>query len=385
MQNRPTRYRHLRTWLALVLCCCLCQCLQTYVSPYKSPPTGYLVVEGFIATNAPTQFSLTRVIGLAGDSTIPAVGGATVRVQGSDSSLYRIPELSGGLYGGITLYLDPTLQYRLLIQTPNGESYASDFVTTKITPPIDSVNWIYDPNNGVNIYVNTHDPNNATHYYRWTCEQTWQYDMAELSLYVYDPYTNTVVPRQPNQYVYTCWKDVRSTTVMLGNTSKLSKDIVYDYPLVNIPNNSQQLEDLYSIQVTQSALTADAYNYLNQLLANTESLGSLFDIQPTLLTGNIHCLNNAAEPVIGYVSAGTIEVSRIFISRSQVPGWEYYSRCYGNDFLVKDFPDTVRYFFASGLYTPVVQTVGGWTANGSYCVDCTSLGGSNVKPSFWPN
>lgn len=372
--------------MPLTLCCWLCQCVQTYVSPYKSPPTGYLVVEGYISANSPTQYSLSRTIELPGDSTIPAVTGASVQVQGSDSSLYTLPDQGNGTYGGTTLALNPAVQYRLSIQTPNGESYLSDFVPLKVTPPIDSVNWVYSQYNGVNIYVNTHDPNNATRYYQWTYDQTWQYLMPEESYFIYESAGDTVVPRQPDQLVYRCWINSPSTGLLLDNTTKLAQDIVYEYPLVNIPNNTQPLGSLYSIQVSQYALTVAGYNFLTQMQTNTELLGSIFDVQPTELVGNIHCLNNPAEQVIGYISAGTVQQQRIFIAENQLPYWEYYISCENPNYVVANVPDSLEFYFKNGGYTPISQTPAGqWISNQSNCIDCTTLGGSNQKPSFWPN
>jgi len=378
-------YRRILNRILLICCCWLCQCVQTYVSPYKSPPTGYLVVEGYISGNAATQFSLTRTIGLPGDSAIPVVTGANVQVEGSDSSVYPLPEEGGGDYGGTTLSLNPALQYRLRIHTPDGANYLSDFVTVKPSPPIDSVNWIFTPAHGVTIYVNTHDPNNATHYYRWTYDQTWQYNMAQESFEVYNPDSNKVVPRKPGQFVYSCWDDAPSTELLLDNTSKLAQDVVYEYPLVNIPNNTQPLSVLYSIQVTQYGLTSDAYSYLELMQKNTESLGSIFDVLPSGLTGNIHCVSNPGEQVIGYISAGMVAQQRIFISNDQLPYWEYFIACENPNYLVPDVPDSLEYYFHYGGYIPLAEAIGGYTANASYCLDCTTLGGTNQKPSFWPN
>jgi hypothetical protein len=372
-------------WVPLISCCWFCQCVQNYVSPYKSPPTGYLVVEGYLSANTPTQYTLTRTIGLPGDSAIPVVTGASVQVEGSDSSVYALPGQGNGSYGNTTLPINPAVQYRLRIHTANGESYLSDFVPVKPSPPIDSVNWVYSQYNGVNIYVNTHDPNNATRYYRWTYDQTWQYIMPLQTYEYYNPDSNAVFPRQPNQQVNRCWRDYESTALLLGNTTKLSQDIVYAYPLVNIPNNSEQLSSLYSIQVTQYALTDSAYNFLSRLQVNTESLGSIFDAQPTALMGNIHCLNNPAEQVIGYISAGTVQQQRIFIAENQLPYWDYLIACRSLDITVPDIPDSLEFYFHYGVYTPIGPDLGNYTANLTACLDCTSLGGSNQKPSFWPN
>jgi hypothetical protein len=81
----------------------------------------------------------------------------------------------------------------------------------------------------------------------------------------------------------------------------------------------QQLSVLYSIFVRQYALTEDGYNFLSLMQSNTESLGTIFDPQPSQLKGNIQCLTNPNEPVVGYVSAGTVQQQRIFISRNQLP------------------------------------------------------------------
>ena len=387
MKKCSTSYHGFRIAIGALICCCLPQCVQTYVSPYKSPPTGYLVVEGFIAIGAPTQYSLSRTIELPGDSTIPVVTGADVEVQGSDSSLYPLPEQGGGIYGQVTLPLNPALLYRLRIHTPNGEDYASDFVPCKASPPIDSVNWVYDYRNtaGVNIFVNTHDPNNATHYYQWDYVATWVYYSPENSYFVYDTADTTVVPRRPDQLNYRCWSTVRNTDMLIANTTKLAQDVVYEYPLVNVPYNSIEISSLYSIQVSQYALTADAYNFLTQMQKNTESLGSVFDIQPTELTGNIHALTNPGEPVIGFVSAGTVQQQRIFISEGQLPYWDYTYACENPNYVVADNPDSFVFYFANGGFIPLSQVPGGYTANSAYCIDCTFRGGNTQKPSFWPN
>jgi hypothetical protein len=68
-------------------CFLLCRCVQTYVSPYVSPVTGYLVVEGYMSGNTPSQFTLSRTIPLPGDSTIPVVTGASLQIEGNDNSI----------------------------------------------------------------------------------------------------------------------------------------------------------------------------------------------------------------------------------------------------------------------------------------------------------
>ena len=166
--------------ILLIMAALQWQCTQKYVSPYKSPVTGYLVVEGYISGNSLTQFTLSRTIPLPGDSTIPKLTGAMVQVEGNDNTVYPLADQGNGTYSD-SLTPNPTALYRLRISIPNGESYLSDFVPYKPTPAIDSINWTFNSTNGVTIYANSHDPANSTRYYQWTYDQTWAYYSAEQS------------------------------------------------------------------------------------------------------------------------------------------------------------------------------------------------------------
>jgi hypothetical protein len=370
-------------------CILLSDCVQQYVSPYKSPVTGYLVVEGLISGNGPTQYSLSRSIPLPGDSTIPVVTGAQMQVEGSDNSVFPLTEQGNGQYGIDSLPLTTAVQYRLRISIPTGETYLSSFVPYKPTPPIDSVNWIYNPITGVTVYVNTHDPTNSTRYYQWTYDQTYEYYAAENSEYIYLPATETVVARTPAQEIFYCWMDAPLTNILIGTSDKLAQDKIYEFPLVNIPLNSQPLSVEYSILVNQYALTDSAYNFLTMMLQNTESLGSIFDIQPSQIIGNIHSLSNPAEPVIGFISASTLQQERIFISRNQIGNWAWVFECGMKDTIVPNNEASNAHFFGQLGFIPLNPTPtpppGSWYANLFNCVDCTLQGGTTQKPSYWPN
>ena len=389
---RPNR--HIRQYtLGLILGVAMfCErCKDPYISPYKATAAGYLVVEGYISGNSTTQFTLTRTIPLPGDTTLPVVSGASVQIEGTDNSTYPLAELGNGVYSTRdTLRLNTNLEYRLDIQLSGGEKYQSAFVPYKFTPPIDSISWVQHSDNSIEIYANAHDPANDTHYYQWNFDQTFEYHSAEASDYNWDEDTvpPAVVPRLPGQQVYRCWISGSSTAILIDNTTKLSSDVVYQQPLKYIPAGDIQTSVLYSILVRQYALTVDGYNFLRLMQQNSESLGSIFDAQPTQLPGNIHSLTNPAEQVIGYVSAGTVHSQRIFISRSQIFSTYSYS-CPIADTIFTDaskYPD----LYGSGEFTPVdfgmtKSGAKGWLSNYTDCLVCTTRGGTNQAPSYWPN
>ncbi len=374
----------MRSYLLLTFFC-LVACREKYVSPYSSPSAGYLVVEGYISGNGPTSFRLTRTIPLPGDSPLPTVSKAKVRIEGSDNTVYPLTEQSDGLYTADSLPLNASSTYRLHINTFTSEEYLSDPVPFRATPPIDSISW--KTNGGaVDIYANTHDPANATRYYQWQFDETWEYHSAEQSFYKYNPNTNpvSVVRRDSSEQVYRCWKDSSSSILILASTAKLTQDLVFLEPLRHIPPDDVSTGVLYSILVRQYALTEDAYNFLTLMKKNSESLGSIFDAQPSALRGNIHCLSNPNQPVIGFVSAGTVQQKRIFISSLEIPSFYHYV-CPAGDTLVPNSPAKLEEFFGEGGFTPISKYLSEWDANASECVDCTLHGGNTKKPDFWPN
>jgi hypothetical protein len=368
----------------------LWRCKDKYVSPYKNPGTGYLVVEGYITGNGPTQFTLSRTVDLSGNRVIPPEKNASVQVEGDDNSIFPLTEQGNGVYVRSSMGLNATTKYRLRIKTSDGKEYLSDAVPYKQTPAIDSVSWTYNAADGVKLYVNTHDPANATHYYLWQYNETWQYHAAEYSIYKYLRDQNKVVNRPDSEQIYFCWKNAASTKLILGNSTKLTQDVIYLQLLDQIPPNTQPIGILFSIMVNQYALTEDGYNYLTLMQKNTESLGSIFDAQPSVLKGNIHCLSNPNEQVIGYLSAGTLEQKRLFIYQSQIPDWRYYITCSLPDTVVGLDGASLQSFFGNQGYLPIEQhyTLGGppdgWVANVISCVDCRAEGGTTTKPGFWP-
>lgn len=380
-----------RTIKIVLLISCLAAlqwgCLQKYNSPYVSPSTGYLVVEGYICGNGPTQFTLSRTIALPGDSAIPMETGAKVQVEGNDNTVFPLAQQGSGIYGIDTLSLNPTAQYRLRISTSDGEQYLSSYVPYVATPPIDSISWVYN-SAGVNIYANTHDPSGNIRYFQWNYTETWQYTSAEYSIFVYDATDTTVVPRPyPVDQIYNCWMADNSTQIILGNSAKLAQAEIYDQPVIFIPIATQRLSVLYTIIVRQYGLTEAASNFLYMMKQNSEALGTIFDPQPSQLAGNIQCLTNPGEPVVGYISAGAVQQQRIWISPDQVPNWGYVYACTAGDRPVPNVKDSLYDYFNYYEYIPVSRPNpnGPYLANGSGCIDCRLQGGTTQEPAWWPN
>jgi hypothetical protein len=242
--------------------------------------------------------------------------------------------------------------------------------------------------------VNTHDPANNTHYYRWVYDETWQFNAKYRSDYMLDTNTNTIVQRTMAQDVYSCFGNDVSSNILLTSTAKLSKDVVYQSPLTSIPLSSEKFETRYSILVKQYALTPDAYTFYQNIKTNTEQLGSIFDAQPSQISGNIHNVANASEPVIGFVSITNVQTKRIFIPGSIVPlniYTIYPYNCAADTALYKDkggLNDVANSLIDRPITDLPLEPIFagsiiiGYTYSSLECADCT-LRGTTVTPSFW--
>lgn len=367
-------------------------CREAYNVPSPSPPTGYLVVEGFINNGTePTSIKLSRTTKLYDSAEVIYEYNAQVSIEGENNESYPLYESINGTYLSSELHLNSNEKYRLHILTTDGKEYLSDFSAVRNTPPIDSVSWKRE--NGVQLYINTHDPQNNTRYYQWKYEETWEFHSAFASSlnYIFDPASskNTGVEYKypdasTDTTIYKCWKTVNSTSINLGSSEKLAQDLIY-LPLIYVEPASVKISVLYSINVKQYALSQDAYLFLQKIKKNTEQLGSVFDPQPSALQGNIHCLTNPAEVVVGFVEVSQEQNQRIYITNDQVPDWDYDAGCrsvvifnnedsiakYGTG-LIPAFPDEVFRDFVVTFYAAEVR-----------CIDCT-LRGTNVKPDYWP-
>ena len=117
---------------------------------------------------------------------------------------------------------------------------------------------------------------------------------------------------------------------------------------------------------------------------NTESLGSIFDAQPSQITGNIHSLSRPNEQVIGYVSAGTVTQQRIYIARFQVLS-NYIFQCPLKDTILPKDTDLRKNFgFQFVPVTPysVGPNVVGYYSNYMSCIDCRAGGGRIKNPTI---
>src|SRR5688572_223356 len=308
-----------------VLLCIGFSCRDLYEPGIVSSDDSYLVVEGVLnAGSGPTDIRLTRTFKLDDSATLRGEQNAMVTVEGKDNTTRQLTMNGDGIYTSPNLNLVLNQEYRLRIVTANGKEYLSDYVIAKKTPLIDSVSFRQN-DKGVQIYVTTHDNTNNTRYYLWNYDETWEIRTYYFSNYKY--VNGTIIPRDPGDNVSTCWKYGHSTSILMGSSASFQTDSIPEAPVNFIGNGDERLAVRYSILVRQYALDKKGYEFFEMMKKNTESLGTIFDAQPSEIKGNIHSASDPAEPVIGNISATTIEEKRIFIERVDLDGWRFIQDC----------------------------------------------------------
>jgi hypothetical protein len=362
-------------------------CKIHYDPPVNSANEHYLVVEGYINTNGPTQIKLTRTRSISRGDTAAYINetGATVVIRDNQNNFYPLTETGTGNYSA-TYHLDSTEQYQLQITTSDNKIYRSDFVSCQPSPAIQDFYWDFNQGS-VWVYINTSDPHNKTHYYRWEYSETWEFHSQYYSILKYNPNDSTVIPRTVP--VFVCYRSQHSSEILLSNTTKLQQDIVSKKPLIFIPTHDRRISVLYSALVTQYALDSTAYSYWNAMKGNSKDIGSIFGPQPNQTPGNIHNINDSSEKVIGYIGAGTPVQRRLFISNSEMPaGWNIRPTCTDAEF--PNSKETLALYFGGNSFIPIIKDttlsgdLKGFISASGTCVDCTLAGGTLVKPSFWP-
>jgi len=360
-------------------------CLDPYAPPATTSSKIYLVVDGFLnAGDSSCTITLTRSQALSVMGAPTSVTGANVVVEDSDGGSTSLSSQGNGVYSNARVPLNLSKTYRVRI-IDNGSTYYSDFVPINQSPPIDSVSWSLayhgagDPS--VGISVSTHGNANQSQYYLWKFQETWQYSAKYSSDLRFQ---NGKVSISLDTVFY-CWQTLNSSSILISSTTELTKNRVSQFPITATGRNDIKFKEAYSILVSQLSLTQDAFEYYQQLKANTENLGTIFGPQPSLLRGNFHSVTTPSEPVFGYFMATTVSQKRIFVLPDQLPSLVNpvvtgYETCRLDTLKIKDVP---TYAGNKVFVTSYGYVLEGYLITTIDCVDCRLNGGTNHKPSYW--
>ncbi|KPL14653.1 MAG: hypothetical protein AMS26_10015 [Bacteroides sp. SM23_62] len=356
-------------------------CIEEY-TPEISRSQQLLIVDGGITSEpGPYTVRLSLSKGIQDVFTEP-VSGAVVVIEEKNGSSEVLSEVDPGRYetatGGITGKIGN--EYRISI-THNDEGYESAWMLLKDCPPIDSLYWMRERHQGVNgeidgiqWYIDTHDPDNNTRYYRWEYIEDWAFS----------------VPISSSWNPTLCYAHNPSSGIIIGSTEKFTDDLLLKHPITYVDHTTTRLTLRYRIIVIQHAITEEEFRYWEALEELNENLGTLFDPIPAEIYGNIRNVTNPDRSVLGYFTSSTVRTDTMYVDAEEFANAPiYFDSPYGFcNFVViagDRNPAISNYYRAGWLLADTIRDAGilyTTMANSRYCFDCTTAGNAD-PPADW--
>lgn len=357
-----------------------------------------LVVNGKLTDQpGPHSVQLTWSIPLDSLVFIPIIG-SRVSIAEEGGNSVQLREVEPGLYQTEAGEIQGEIgkRYQLQLSLANGQVYESDWMEVRKSPPIDSLYYeletrptLEGPETGMQLYVDTRDPENKTRYYRWEWEETWKYDVP---FPFYQTYlgNNQVSYFEPNEF---CWRQLPPQEISIATSSRNTIDAVVGHPLHFISTRGPKLLLRYSILVRQFSIDETEYFFWKNLQESAANGSGLYEQQPQSVAGNIRNVADVSEPVLGYFSASATTEKRVYINRNEIQALvdqPYTIFC--ND-AVDTIPrsvfseDSIRITIRDGknfydFYRDQSEIVG-YLMVPPFCGDCLARGGDTLRPDFW--
>ena len=372
--------------LILVLFMALNGCIEPF-DPVIKKYDELLVVDGMI-----TEGSGPFIVRLSRSSSYNSIyifpeEGAMVRILDDQGNEAILVETDPGIYATEPDHMEGVVgrSYSVDVATTNGNHYMSEPVKMKHAPAIEDLYYTYveessedaiDPIQGIQVYLNSKDPDNNARYYRWEYVETWEF---------HPPISSTKYLNR-----YTCWQQDSSQNIAIVSTNGLLYDIVENHPIHFVSNETDRLKIRYSIQVKQFVLDEKTYNYWKQIEKINEGGGTMYDITPVEVKGNISNINDSDEPVLGYFQVCGLSTARIFVDREDLPvDFHAFSRSDCELIKVPAYLSIADYLQRGLFYIDTVDDIYNGLpervhrfSNKPSCFDCT-VTASNKIPDFW--
>jgi len=382
----------MRLFQNILIAICAIGSLNTCVKPFEIETIGsseFLVVEGFLSDQFTTsQIKLSRST-TVDDGTFPPESGATIRIESNFGPTISFSETEPGLYT-VSSFLAGSVgnTYQLFIETQNGNEYSSDPVIMRKTPPIDRLYGTFTGGNfgtGLYFFLDTEDPFGETHFYRWEWVETYEINTPFPSKFDWVG-GNDVIRRE--FFTDHCWPSQSSQNIIIKSTLGLGEDKVNQLFIRYLPSSTDAMRIKYSLMARQFSLSQEAYQFWDGLKTINENQGTLFDVQPSAVRGNIHSLTDENEIVLGYFDAAEIrEVREFFVPEDFAD--QGFSPIQSN---LDCVPDTVAMDQLGATFEPFAEsstpltifdvTIAGWLVLPQPCTDCSKMG-TIFEPDFW--
>jgi hypothetical protein len=375
-----------------VLLVLLSSCIKQFTPVFDESVAAKFVVSGRVTdTEGWQQVDISFSSPIEAPEYIPA-SGCQVKIKDDKGNTFSLEEEQPGSYRVWMAkeYLVPGISYKLEILTPNNEKIESTYDRMIQGPVLDSVYYVikeiptFEPSvnlRGAQFCTDLNAEGFESRYFKWEILETWEYHAEHIKEYYYDGDWHEIIP--PDSSSKVCWITRPVKNVYTVSTNNFTKNAYKQFPLQFVDGiHSNRFEVLYSILVTQLAVSEGAYSYWDQVRINSTEQGGLYEKQPLDIKGNLTNISNPGNEVLGYFYVATGSTRRFFFKDIKDLELLYLKPCvessldpYGGwkDFDPIEYP--VYYYFNDDGKLRIL----------SYeCVDCRISDGFTTKPDFWP-
>lgn len=373
-----------------------------------------LVVDGSISDQVKAheiRLSFTSPIDAEEDLPTEVLSGATVWVEDDQGNRIDYAEQGDGTYVSTVFAAVAERSYSLFITTADGKNYQSAY--EELTPAPEITN-IYDRFKvetgdgqttfipGIQFFIDVDNADEGSQFYRYEWTDTHQVIVPHVKLYDYvfnQDGTGQIVSFSED--VKECYREGRFNELIIATSTTSGTGQLKEVPVSFISATRFDVTTMYSLEITQRSISAEAYSYYRKLELFNESNGSLFDKQQGVLVGNVKSLDSPDEAVLGYFEVSGANSKRVFINpvdfNEEVqqyikrPCSEY--RQYNFEGSVSDFyqaldvepenrgrESAIRSLYEIYDYNSFAGVI---SMAHRLCVDCRYRG-SVGKPDYWP-
>jgi hypothetical protein len=365
--------------IVLLLSAAAASCISQFTPDIVSQ-SDYLTVNGLV-TDENRRYSIILGISHPLDETAAEKPAVKARVSVSDDlgNSYNFTEKSPGKYlSDSTVFTGQTGRSYVLAIEYNGKQYSSSLSALQPAPPIDSlgheitdheINSSGDTEKVTRVTLSTLDPAGRCHYFRWAFEETWE---------IHLPFN--YLPREKR----ICWVSELSHNILIANTEALAEDRVTDLVLTTYNNSTDRGMYRYSMLVKQYSLSREEYEFWDKIKTMSQNTGGLYDVTPVSVTGNIQCVTDPEEVVLGFFSVSGVSYKRILIDDRLITPDHYTVKCVEDRVPANNsLPGLGTIYFVLNEYDDPDTGQKFWEITADKgCTDCASMG-SNVKPDYW--
>ena len=317
----------------------------------------FVIVDGRISDVLDTQIvklDLSPIIGVGNDNILEPISGASVIVKDDSGIQFVFDEDPNNLGEYKRLMAGVTGKtYQLEVLLPDGRTIKS--IPERINNPI-QIDSIYSKTvtdefinfsgnkeriDFVELYLNTTYDDTDKPYLRWRVKGV--YEFKELYPMAFNPRRCYVTEK------------IDFNNIAIFNGFDFTGNELNDQLMVKTQVNIR-FNSLYAFTVEQYRISEREFNFWHQAdqLINIE--GTLFDLPPGTIKGNLYNENDPQDVITGYFSVASTTISRAFVGPEDI-GYQPQSDC----------------------------TTLSFRPNPERCANCLIIFNSTLdKPDYWP-